>query len=412
MILRRYRWVLAGLALGLAAKGAGAVEVNSLYGFELLGGQYFFNGQRGNLGGDVLGYYAPAMKFDENWSLLPSINASYQGTKQVLDVAGAGTLFQQQMDYRGSVTGIYQKPGSLWRLKPTASYKYELLKETNDENWGGGLFDYQKWDVGLGADYVYKDPYAVRMSVDYYKLHFPHYTSLESQAALDFNGQPLARELIGDYVLDTRNVAASVGMDFPMGDKLVLSGGAAAALEMFPNQRIVDASGLLDSPLRQDVVTMVTAGGKYAIEKSSLFRMLASLDAGFTYDSSNQNSYDAVNTVFIPGYYNYWEASLGPSLKFFWGPKDEAIALQLSATGWYRDYPQRPAQDGTGIYLSETVHTTTGVLAANFTYPLVPHLDFLVNVQLGRALSNMQFQQFYAYNYTVENYMFGFRYDF
>jgi hypothetical protein len=43
---------------------------------------------------------------------------------------------------------------------------------------------------------------------------------------------------------------------------------------------------------------------------------------------------------------------------------------------------------------------------------MAPHFGLLFNVQYGRATSNQSFQQYYTYNYTATNYLFGFSYDY
>jgi hypothetical protein len=128
----------ASILLLLAAP-LSALEIDPLYKVQVLGGQYFFAGEKSDMTGNASVTAAPALKFDEAISVLPVVQASYQGTKQVQDLVGAGTLFQEQMDYRVSARAVWMPEGSPWRLKPSFGYKYELLKETKDESWGGEI---------------------------------------------------------------------------------------------------------------------------------------------------------------------------------------------------------------------------------------------------------------------------------
>ena len=224
----------AFVLVSLAVLPARAIEMSPIYGLQVLGGQNFYSGQRNSLSGNASAVVAPAMKVDDNWSVLPALESNYQGTEQVLDVVGAGTLFQSQWDNRAAIKGVYKPTDSLWRFKPSASFKYELLQQTKDEQLGKGLYDYESADAGFDAEYVYQEPFALRAGIDYYQNHFPNYTSLESQAATSFQGQSLARELVGNYVLDTQNVLLSFGGEGPITDRLILQGSGSLLYERFP----------------------------------------------------------------------------------------------------------------------------------------------------------------------------------
>jgi hypothetical protein len=65
------RSILA-LALALAAAPAGAVEWTPIAGIQALGGAHFFRGDRGTLSGNADAVFAPAIRLNGSWSLLPS----------------------------------------------------------------------------------------------------------------------------------------------------------------------------------------------------------------------------------------------------------------------------------------------------------------------------------------------------
>ena len=52
------------------------------------------------------------------------------------------------------------------------------------------------------------------------------------------------------------------------------------------------------------------------------------------------------------------------------------------------------------------------MMSSSLNYPMAPHFSLVFNFQYGIASSNQQFEQYYKYNYTVTNYLFGFSYDF
>src|SRR6266513_1896764 len=115
-----------------------AVEVKPVVNAELLGGQYYYNGSGSSFGGFSSLVASPFMKFNEKWSLVPLYSGSYQGTKQVQDLVGGGTLFQDSQSHNLSLKGIRAFDNGL-RLKAVTGYGFELLRETKDEGWGQGL---------------------------------------------------------------------------------------------------------------------------------------------------------------------------------------------------------------------------------------------------------------------------------
>lgn len=398
---------LAALLGLLYAAPAWSVEVSPIYGLQIMGGQYFFGGERGSLSGNASAVVAPAVKLDDRWAILPSVNSSYQGTKQVVDLVGAGTLFQEQMDHRVSVRAVYTPEESLWRLKPSAYFKYQLLKETKDESWTSGLFDYRKMGLGFEAEYEYHEPFALRMTADYYKVSYPNYNSLESQAAAG-----LSRELAGGRVLDNDNAAFSISLDGPVGRRLIAEGTIYANYARFGEQHVVDPAGSLTAPTRGDITTSVSAGVKMPTELNSDLRLLPALNVGYTYNTSNQNSYDAQRTQWIPFYYNYGEWRLSPSLKALFGPVKSPIVASLGYTYWKRVYPHRLNQDANGSYQTDNIRTNNWMISTSLNYPMAPHFSLLFNLQHGKSSSNQGYQQFYTYNYTATNYLFGFSYDY
>jgi len=252
----------------------------------------------------------------------------------------------------------------------------------------------------------------VRFAADYYKTQFPNYTSLESQAALQFQGQSLARELVGDHILDNNNVALSVSVDGPISKRLIVEGYGIVTYQRFPNQALVDASGSLLKKTRDDVITILGFGIKMPAELNSDLRVLGTLDGSATYDTSSQNNYDASRTQFIPFYYNYGELKIGPGFKAYFGPARKPVILGISGTFWYRRYPYRLIQNDLGVYQSETLHSHNWMSAASLTYPMTPRFSLLFNFQYGKSDSNQRFTQFYTYTYSMANYLFGFSYDF
>src|SRR5690348_5776996 len=57
-------------------------------------GQWYFDGSRSSLGGNAALSVVPALRFSNRFSVLPSIQSRYRGTRSTEELAGGNTLFQ------------------------------------------------------------------------------------------------------------------------------------------------------------------------------------------------------------------------------------------------------------------------------------------------------------------------------
>lgn len=393
-------------ALLLLAALARGVELSPIYGFQALGGQYFHRGQNGALSGNASGLVAPAVRVSESWAVLPVLQSSYQGTKSVVDLVGAGTLFQEQMDHRASLRGIWSPGGGRWRLKPSTSYKRQYLKETADERWGRGLFDYWRFGAGLEGELVYREPFAVRTGLDYHVTKFPNYISLESKSP------GLARELAGANVLDSRSITWTLAGDVPLRERLVFDGSLQLEWRRFPHQRLVSETGAFHEKVRTDATWLVSGGLRMPAELNTDLRLLGSFDLTGALANSNQNGFDARTARYMPGFYDWRELRASPGVKVLVGPAREPVIVGFSASVWHREYPYRTAQDETGAYAGGALKQRGWLGRASLTYPMAKRFALLFDAQFGQASSNQRFEQFYQYDYTVANYLFGFSFDY
>ncbi|MBI4422290.1 MAG: hypothetical protein HY554_01100 [Elusimicrobia bacterium] len=409
---------LGVLLLVAAAIPGEAAEIIPMYQLSLMGGQYFFSGAKSSLNGNVQGNVAPAVKFSERWTLLPVYSVNFQGTKPVTDPVGSGTLFQQSMDHRLSVAGLYSDPGGRWKFKPSASYKAQFLKETRDEGWGDGLFDYHKAGVGFEVEDVYKDPFSVRIGYDFYYIRFPHFQSLESKSGLDPNGNPLGRETAGANVLDTLNNQFTIAATRPFpydNPKVSLQATYSVNYQRFADQKLVDLSGQYQSSLRQDTLQSlaVSAAHPRPVSWGGMdFRLSNRFGVGASYNGSNQNNYDASRAQFISDAYSYATFWAGPSWSLAWGPEKAQSWTSLGFTFSRTQYLGRLVQDRTGQYLSEKQKTDRYHLSLGYGYPVAPNFSLRAQANFLWAESNMKYEATYRYTYSTANYLVGFSYDY
>lgn len=402
---------MRGLLLLLLAVPVRALEWTPIAGVTALGGLHSFRGERQTLSGNVDAVFAPAIRLDERWALLPSARGVFEGTKRVADVLGTATPAQQRMEYRFAFRAIHADPSSPWRWKPGASYKLSYLKETKDETWGKGLFDERLLTLGFEAERLLKEPHSLRLSLDLFRADYPNYTSLESQAATRFQGQSLARELVGDKVLNRDGARVAASFDLGLGERVRGEAGWSTVWSRYGSQPVVNEGGQFDARTREDFLTSFTAAARMPNEWNADLRLLASMTLGAAFQSSSQNGYDASRGKFLSRFYDYREISLTPAARLLIGPQRRRVAADL-AVGWRRrTYGNRPAQDAQGAYNGSPLSTTEVTVAGTLTYPVAPRFSLVFTLERASATSNQRFERFYRYAYEATSALAGFRWE-
>lgn len=392
------------------------MEYVPLYNVSLLGGQYFFAGDRTKLNGNVAARIAPIMKMSDEWTFLPLYRGSYRGTKGVTDAVGSGTLFQQEMDHRVAFTGVYTAPDSDWKLKPSVNYKYEFLKETRDEAWGKGLFDYQTAGLSFEGEKVYRDPFSYRLGYDFYYVRFTNYESLESQSGVDPSGNRLNRENAGTRVLDTFNHQVSFVTTVPLPaeePKVSLEMGYRGLLQMFPDQPLIDKQGQPILSNRRDFTNSLSFSLAYPRPVfGGRARMSSGWYLGLSRNDSNQSTYDAGQTRYVPETYTYYSFTTGPNATFSWGEEKRPVTAGLGFLFSTQRYLGRLVQDGTGLYLGEMQHQERYILNLSYGYPVAQNFRLTAQTNFLWADSNMKYERTYKYTYNAATYLMGFTYDY
>ena len=372
------------------------------------GGQYFYSGSASNgLIGDI--YVSPVVNFTPKTALLPIYIGSYRGTKDVRELVGGGTLTQETQDHALTVRFITSIAQETIKLRARAGYKIEYVKETKDETWGKGLFDYARVLGGIEAEKFYSKS-SVKVGLDFYQMKYPNYQSLITntayQTSLDTTTYTELSTNAGKDVLDNNNLALSVLYTRSLSDAYALKLGLDVVNKNFTDQRVVESNGLFSSTLRKDIVTTLTG----SVSGSADERIRVSLSDSIQSYNSNQNSYDASGAKFISSYYDYVENTFSPSVSFYLGEFEPRSNLTIYAELSHRFYRTRPAQNLTGGYLSENTYQATQTAGIVFKYPLTKNFSVRVSGNYRVSFSNMKYENNYKYNYDVYTYFAGINY--
>ena len=394
---------------GVSAFGADWQPVASV---RLLGGQHAFRGERVSVSGNASVRAAIAAVLGPQWSLLGSFDSEYEGTKPLSQPVGPGTLFQQRMTHAIGLKPVFAPKKSRWRFKPSIRYRMEFLKETRDESWNRGLFDSQSATLGFEAELPYRDKYELRLGFDYAFVRFPRYQSLESRSRYDFNGAVLARELVGDNVLNYTSQTLYSALSAPLPREARLDVSLSFERKRFGSQPVVKGDGLLTGQSRIDLVTRAAGRVSLGRELRRDIRLAGGLGLSAATTISNQNRYDAGQGVYSSRYYNQFEIGVSPRLGLELGDDRRPATLSLEPSWTRRTWGQRSVQASSGRYLSETVHQTVWGVSLRVNYPLGTRLRFLGEIETAAASSNQGFEQFYRYNYGSFSLLTGLGLDF
>ncbi len=395
-------------ALSLAARvSAQALEISHILNARLFGGQYFFQNEESKLSGNIGVMYAPAIAFNQKWSLIPTVSSSWRGVKSVQDLVGGGTLFQQVMDHSGGVKAIYSAT-PLWRLKLGGAYRLQLLKETSDEKWGKGLYDFEKPSGNFEIERLWGNDNSARIGADYYIIDFRNFTSLESQQ------KELGRENASARTLNTRNqspyVATSFAFPFLSGQSARLDASYYHVFRGYDDQNIVLASGDLSKDRRSDSSQLMAASFLFPFAFSENFKLIHEVKGGLSQLFSKQNNFDARLTRFNPNYYSYRDFNAGTNFNFLIGAKPWIASSGFNYVR--RTYNDRPIQDVNGAYGVEKVHINEYYANFGLTYSVNKNLKVQGLLNFGWSRSNMKYEKSYRYNYEVFTYLLGVVYEY
>jgi len=380
-----------------------AVEVKPVVNAQLLGGQNFFNGSESSFGADASLLASPYTKFNDRWSLVPLYSGTYQGTQQVQDLVGGGTLFQDSQNHDVSLKGIRSFDNGL-KLKAVTGYGAELLRETKDENWGQGLYDNRRLSFGTEAEWTWAKEQYVRLAYDDYTIRFPNYQSLSSQAAADGQG----RELDAPNVLDSHNHMVTLGGQIALPGEGLLETSFSNTWTSYGDQHVVDLTGTLTPETRTDRTEMLTLQGTWPVYAASDCKLLGSLGYVRTHLFSSQNHYDAEQTFFNPDYYAYLTHTLQTQWTLLAG--EAPWTVQFTGAVSRQHYSDRLVQDADGVYGTAITNVDYATVGLSVSYPIAKGFSVKATSMIGWNDSNNTDDLLYQYHYNTQTYLFGFSY--
>jgi len=372
-----------------------AAEIISVGEVSLTGGSSMYEGSSSQSGGNFNLAFVPAVKFNEKVSLLPGYYATYRGSKSVYELIGGGTLYQDMMSHNITLR-LINKISPHTKFKVRAGYLLNYFRETKDEDWGEGLFDYSKLTGGIEIEKKTAFFEKFILSLDILKVTFPEYASLASEQ--------YGKEVYpGENILDFSGIMLYARILKRLGEKSILSMNATFTMKDFPEQNIIlkDASFSLDK--RKDRTTYINT--VFSKSLSSIFSL--GISASGIINRSNQNHYDAAEYKFVERFYDYNSYSCGPV--FSVGKK---IRFDINYQYGIKNYKGRLAQDKDGNYTDDKVKNTSNYASLTITYPVRKNLKLKISGNYYSQSSNQDYEAVYEYNYNTSSFEAGVVYEF
>ncbi|MFC1546259.1 hypothetical protein ACFL4O_00885 [bacterium] len=382
---------------------AGAVEVIPVINAQILGAQYFFDSESGDFGGIANLDVIPAIKFSDELSLIPSYYGMYKGTKDAAELAGGDTLFQESMSHT-VILKLIRDYGIL-KVKPKVSYRQELINETKDEEWGQGLFDFNKISGGIELEKELMSPFLrkLRLGYDFYRIKFPNYESLETK----YGTELATTSGMGKDVLDFDTNEIYVQSEWGFFSKLFSKLYYYTAFKSFGDQYLITSEGTYNSGLREDTSNTLTLNFSLPVKRSVF---------GFDYVarsySSTQDHYDATYLKYVKDYYDYDESFFSPSYTIRIGDSENPIQYYFSYSHTLRDYSGRFKQTNDGSYSTDLINITSNAFTVVTLRPITKNISFKASIYYEIQDSNMEYEQTYTYNYDIFTYFLGLSYQY
>lgn len=136
-------------------------------------------------GASIYGSMSPVMKYEDNLYIIPLYSGSYEREKFFIQEEEGGFAYNEIQHHDLSITAKYLLTKKA-AINPVIFGGWDLNVETNDEDWGKGLYDYRELGCGCDFDYlVYdaaKEQIRLTSAAKWYIRQYPNYHSLISLA--------------------------------------------------------------------------------------------------------------------------------------------------------------------------------------------------------------------------------------
>jgi hypothetical protein len=390
-----------------------AVSQNPFFYFlegEFLGGYSEIESKDGT--GSILSRWmaSPNWKLNDKLFWINVYDGSYNRQSQVVTQDEGGQQVQSTQHHSIS-SALRFNVNESWSLRPLFFADWVFVNETEDEDFGDGLYDYRDIGGGIESAWTLQKTKTrldeLRAGFRFFDREYPNFQSLSF--LFDPNGSPEVNEK------DFAGYKWNLSFDSQTRENCAWGVEAIFLYKDYDDKRTIDENGIRLDDTRQDYLQYLNAYFSRPLNSQWRWRV----DGQFIFNTSNLDYYDTHNTIslvddnFIKNYYDYFAFLVRPSLTYTHAvAKDKDMSLSFGYTFYALHYPGRKAQDAGGIYGGEDQQDFAHTFSARFSYPITKEFSWVASASYTVAESNQDFEEFYLYSYNLWSALTGisFRY--
>lgn len=289
-------------------------------------------------------------------------------------------------------------------LKSQVDYMTEYKRTGTNEIWGKGLYDFDRYGLGVTLERKFSGDLSASLSQQYHFLDFPNYTDLLSEFQ---SGGESVESSTGkqNHGLYQTGLTVNKGPSKISADFLLLA---------YEKQKVIVDSIQPDktyysSDLQRDVIFSVGLQHQKKIREK--IGLSPSLTLKMKTSNQNYQHFTVSNSTspvrYIEGYYDYNEINiaapssilLSQKWDFFFNPEWDV-----------KFYVNRPPRNENNDFVSGKQANDLVILSLGFTYKPNEITRTTLFYTFQSQTSNMKFEKYLPYNYAGHFFGIGFNY--
>ena len=358
-------------------------------------------------GANVSGSASPTVRYGDKLYLIPLYEGSYSRQKFFV-YTEEGARSYNEIQYHNLSLAAKCLVTDKAIISPYIFGGWNLNAETDDEDWGDGLYDYEELGSGIDFDYIVHDApngqVVLNSGFEWYIRHYPNYKALIAMASVT-----AAEEDEKDF----NAFEFKTGWQYSNLSTFSLECGHSLLMKFFTDKKVVDADGVLTDDERTEFRNSLSLEGTYIPNPEGSGLQYTCLSE-VAHNTSNQNFYDSRGTVvltddvFTADYFDYISFEINPKVSYIIRRDDKTIAVIGGGYDFLaRYYLDRKAQTASGAYTSDEHKDFHHIFEASVEIPFNEYLSWVTSYDYTITTSNMDHEQYYEYNYKMHRVLSG-----